>query len=79
MFPVEIDQILNKVNFVEFEALNSLVSDSINLSSVSLNHPGGCAGYRIDTAEGSITSLVDNEVYPAQLGPFVILLMVQIW
>ena len=67
LFPVEIDQILNNVNFVEFEALNNLFSGSINLSNLSLNHPGGCAGYRIDTAEGSITSLVDNEVYPGQL------------
>lgn len=67
LFPVEIDQILSKINFVEFGELNNLFSEKIKLSSLDLNHPGGCAGYRIETNDGCISSLIDNEVYPGQL------------
>ncbi|MGB0721221.1 MAG: MBL fold metallo-hydrolase [Gammaproteobacteria bacterium] len=41
--------------------------DGIRISSMLLNHPGNCLGYRVDYEGRSICYITDNELYPEDL------------
>ena len=59
-FPVSLDQMRG---ITSFEKLNGepTVVGPYSIRSSALNHPGGCAGFRIETAYGSLAYLPDHE------------------
>ena len=65
-FPVALDQMPG------FNSIEELGSDKVSLGAFTvqvtqLNHPGGCAGFRIETNGGSLAYLPDHE--PFEDGP----------
>jgi phosphoribosyl 1,2-cyclic phosphodiesterase len=62
-FPVGFEQMLGIVGISE------LISDQADLGNfsiqvTSLNHPGGCAGFRLETNGAAVGYLPDHEPYP---------------
>jgi len=65
-FPVGLDQMAG------FNGIEELLSDKVSLGAFAvqvtqLNHPGSCAGFRIETKGGSLAYLPDHE--PFEDGP----------
>lgn len=62
-FPVRAEFVPAQIEFLE-EAMHWQVGSAV-VRRVSLNHPGGSQGFRVDDADGrSITYLTDNELSP---------------
>ena len=63
-FPVRIQDIPARLERPPFAGTRQRVG-SATVSSIFLNHPGGCDGFRVDDADGaSICYLTDNELSP---------------
>jgi phosphoribosyl 1,2-cyclic phosphodiesterase len=63
-FPVRFDDIPAKLERSEPKG-NEIRVGSAVIKTISLNHPGGCEGYRIDDDDGSsLCYLTDNELNP---------------
>lgn len=66
-FPVSLDQMRGITSFEQLNGEPTLVGP-YSIRSIALNHPGGCAGFRIETAFGSIAYLPDHEPVPRGSG-----------
>jgi len=51
---------------LEFKNLNAgeFETDGVKVSTMLLNHPGNCLGYRLDYKGKSFCYITDNEIYP---------------
>src|SRR5207237_6792147 len=58
-FPVGLDQ-MRGLTGVEELAAESVHLGPYTIRTIALNHPGGCAGFRVDTAFGSVAYLPDH-------------------
>jgi phosphoribosyl 1,2-cyclic phosphodiesterase len=61
-FPVGFDQMQGLVGIEELDCEPFQVGP-YTIRSTALNHPGGCAGFRIETQYGSIAYLPDHEPF----------------
>jgi phosphoribosyl 1,2-cyclic phosphodiesterase len=63
-FPVRFEQLMSKIEVVP-KLDGPWEIGSAKIRRITLNHPGGAQGYRIDDANGaSIAYLTDNELHP---------------
>jgi len=61
-FPMEWDKMKANFSFIEVEGNQSLdLGNNILISTLNLNHPGGCIGYRIDFKGKSCCYITDTE------------------
>jgi phosphoribosyl 1,2-cyclic phosphodiesterase len=68
LFPVGLDEFKAKIEFCDFrpgETLNPF--PGAKLSTASLNHPGGCTGYRLEFDDKTIAYVTDTEHKPGIL------------
>ena len=63
-FPVTGDQLQATIKKLPLDQKGKIVIDNINISTLSLNHPGGGFAFRIDCQHGSMSYITDNELYP---------------
>jgi phosphoribosyl 1,2-cyclic phosphodiesterase len=61
-FPVSLQDMPSALVIEELKEMEFSIG-KVNVRSRFLNHPGICAGYRLDTSNGSIAYLPDNEPY----------------
>ena len=61
-FPVTLDQ-MQGLTEVEELASDQTILGNFSISVIDLNHPGGCAGFRIETAGATVAYLPDHEPY----------------
>ena len=59
-FPVEMKQLPANIDLLELQEFDFAV-ESCAVKARLLNHPGVCAGYRIETPGGAVVYLPDNE------------------
>lgn len=59
-FPVGLEHLTGIRAIEEFDS-NDVTLGDFRIRVVALNHPGGCAGFRIDAAGGSVAYLPDHE------------------
>jgi phosphoribosyl 1,2-cyclic phosphodiesterase len=59
-FPVGLDK-LHGLRPVEEFAFDDIALGDFRIRVTALNHPAGCAGFRVDAAEGSVAYLPDHE------------------
>ncbi len=62
-FPIKPEQFGAGVSYRDLRE-ESFDTDGIKISTMLLNHPGNCLGYRIDINGKSICYVTDNELYP---------------
>ncbi len=62
-FPVPSDKLEAKVTVLSMEDDLLLIGSNI-IKTQSLNHPGGGSAYRIESEEGSMAYVTDNELFP---------------
>ena len=68
LFPVPPEIFGAKVDFIDFEAGESLWPfDGVTLRTAPLNHPNGACGYRISFDNRSICYITDTEHFPDRL------------
>lgn len=63
-FPVTLNRMEGICGFEELPARDARVGP-YSINSTALNHPGGCAGFRINTEHGSLAYLPDHEPFGA--------------
>ncbi len=61
-FPVSLDQ-MKGLAAIEEIASNDVTLGAFRIQLFALNHPGGCAGFRIEAAGGSLAYLPDHEPF----------------
>jgi phosphoribosyl 1,2-cyclic phosphodiesterase len=61
-FPIGLKEMPGNIVFNELRDLNFSVGP-VRVQATYVNHPGICVGYRLFTADGSITFIPDNEQY----------------
>ena len=67
VFPVPIEALKSKLNFVDFDAGETFhISDKIRVRTAMLNHPDGATGYRVEFKGKSICYITDTEHIPGQ-------------
>jgi phosphoribosyl 1,2-cyclic phosphodiesterase len=59
-FPVSLDQMHGVTSFNQLNGEPTTVGPYL-IRSAALNHPGGCAGFRVETTFGSLAYLPDHE------------------
>jgi phosphoribosyl 1,2-cyclic phosphodiesterase len=62
-FPVGLDQ-MRGLTGIEDVGSEPFQLGPFTIRSTALNHPGGCAGFRIETQYGSVAYLPDHEPFP---------------
>ena len=74
-FPISMQQMPGNISIQELREMKFAVG-RVQVQAQFMNHPGICAGYRLDTSAGSIAFLPDNEPFQrlkahtsAQVGP----------
>src|SRR5205807_10582939 len=63
-FPVALYDLPGKIKIEKLETMDFKIG-SVRVRAKLVNHPGGCVGYRLFTATGSVAFLPDNEPYDA--------------
>ena len=66
-FPIDLIEVKDKFVFCDFEKLTQRSSANLKISSMPMNHPGGCAAYKIEIDGTQICTLFDNEFEANQL------------
>ena len=61
-FPVELDALPSRIEIERLQKYEFNIG-KIKVRAKLMNHPGICVGYRLDTSQGSIAFLPDNEPY----------------
>ena len=61
-FPVKLDDLPGRIAIKTLDKNNFKIG-KVKVVSKVLNHPGVCVGYRLNTSQGSIAFLPDNEPY----------------
>ena len=64
-FPVPSDKLASNVNVLSMDDEVLLIGQN-TIRTLSLNHPGGGSAYRIESDEGSMAYVTDNELFPPQ-------------
>ena len=61
-FPIAMRELSGKI---EIDKLNEMTFSvgTVQVCAAFVNHPGGCAGYRLNTSAGSVAFLPDHEPY----------------
>ena len=59
-FPVDMSEMAAHRNFYDIEE-DQIAFDDALIRSMWLNHPQGCLGFRLETAEGPVVYATDNE------------------
>lgn len=62
-FPVPSDKLEAKVNVLSMDGDRLIVGDNV-IKTKSINHPGGGSAYRLETPQGSMAYVTDNELDP---------------
>lgn len=62
-FPVNLNQFAARVYFRNL-CEQTIEFDDIRVSTMLLNHPGYCLGYRVDYRGRSLCYMTDNEIFP---------------
>ncbi len=60
-FPITLDKFLAKINFYDFEIGKDFYINNIKIRTISLNHPDGAVGYRVESNKKSICYITDHE------------------
>ena len=60
-FPITIDQFLAKIKFCDFQIGKDFYINDLKIRTISLNHPDGAVGYRVECNEKSICYVTDHE------------------
>ena len=68
-FPFPSEQLAADIDALQFDIDGKLPIKKGVVSTHSLNHPGGGSGYRIDTPQGSMVYITDNELEPPTAPP----------
>lgn len=63
-FPVSGENLQADISVLELDAKGEIAIGDAVIRACPTNHPGGGAGYRIDTASGSLAYVTDNELFP---------------
>ena len=63
-FPVPGDQLHAEVDVMTVDNEGKLTIGDAAISTLPLNHPGGGTAYRVDTPQGSMAYVTDNELEP---------------
>jgi phosphoribosyl 1,2-cyclic phosphodiesterase len=63
-FPVSGENLQADISALEFDANGEIAIGDAVIRACPTNHPGGGAGYRIETASGSLAYVTDNELFP---------------
>ncbi|MBP2548406.1 phosphoribosyl 1,2-cyclic phosphodiesterase [Neorhizobium galegae] len=75
-FPVNLDICKARLNFFDFHAGDVLTPrPGISIRTFTLNHPGGCIGYRVEWAGRSLALVFDIEHQPGVLDETALKLM----
>lgn len=61
-FPISMEQMPGSIRFQELHGLDFNVGN-VGVKAMFMNHPGVCAGYRLNTRSGSIVYFPDNELF----------------
>jgi phosphoribosyl 1,2-cyclic phosphodiesterase/CheY-like chemotaxis protein len=61
-FPVSLHDMPSAIDIEELREMDFAIG-KVRVHAKYMNHPGMCAGYRLDTTNGSIAFLPDNEPY----------------
>ncbi len=64
-FPVPSENLASNVHVLSMDDEILLIGRN-TIRTLSLNHPGGGSAYRIDSDEGSMAYVTDNELFPPQ-------------
>jgi len=64
-FPVPSENLASNVHVLSMDDEVLLIGRN-TIRTLSLNHPGGGSAYRIDSDEGSMAYVTDNELFPPQ-------------
>lgn len=64
-FPVPSENLASNVHVLSMDDEVLLIGQN-TIRTLSLNHPGGGSAYRIDSDEGSMAYVTDNELFPPQ-------------
>ncbi len=62
-FPIKIKEFSARIYFRDLQE-EQFDIDGINISTMLLNHPGHCLGYRVEYKGKAICYVTDNELYP---------------
>jgi phosphoribosyl 1,2-cyclic phosphodiesterase len=61
-FPITIDKFMANIIYDDFEIEKEfLIQDNIKVKTISLNHPDGATGYRIENKNKSVCYITDHE------------------
>jgi phosphoribosyl 1,2-cyclic phosphodiesterase len=63
-FPVRLRDLPGKIDIKKLKGMEFHIG-KVQVRSKFVNHPGACAGYRLNTSKGSVAYLPDNEPYDA--------------
>ena len=61
-FPIAMRELSGKIQIKKLSEMTFSVG-KVQVCAAFVNHPGGCAGYRLNTSAGSIAFLPDHEPY----------------
>ncbi len=64
LFPVQLQQLPGRIVIKRLRKLEFNIG-KVRVRAKMMNHPGVCVGYRLETSQGSIAFLPDNELYNA--------------
>ncbi len=65
-FPIKIKEFSARVYFRDLQEEVWEVGHGVTVSTMLLNHPGTCLGYRIDYGSRKVAYITDNELYPPE-------------
>jgi phosphoribosyl 1,2-cyclic phosphodiesterase len=63
-FPVKLQALPGRIEIKKLDKMEFNIGD-VRVYAKTMNHPGMCVGYRIETSVGTIAFLPDNELYNA--------------
>jgi phosphoribosyl 1,2-cyclic phosphodiesterase len=63
-FPVKLEALPGRIEIRKLDKFQFNIG-KVKVRAKILNHPGVCVGYRLDTSQGSVAFLPDNEPYDA--------------
>ncbi|MES1155152.1 MAG: MBL fold metallo-hydrolase, partial [Pseudorhodoplanes sp.] len=63
LFPIEVEVFQANIQYRDFRAGETLdFGDGLRIKTVTLDHPGGATGYRLEFAGKSFAYITDNEI-----------------
>ena len=60
-FPITVEKFLAKIKFYDFEIGKDFYINNVRIRTISLNHPDGAVGYRVENNGKSICYITDHE------------------